>query len=191
MVSRARRHQAEKESVAGQTERLSAEEILRRVDRALAQAEDGLSALLARAPNERTPDASGLRDVAVYGHATTMVLKKLRGVDRTAFDEWWTPIRERIAADPLMRFFYGLRSEILKEGGPAAYEFVIHRTVIRMTDDLEPSFETAGSVRFSGTPTEHCGQPITDLSIPNVCRLYVEALREIVRDAHARFGSSE
>lgn len=57
----------------------------------------------------------GLRNAVVYGHATTQTLQGLRSVDAT-FDAWYVPIRENMRADALMRFFWDLRSEILKKG---------------------------------------------------------------------------
>ncbi|MGZ6268584.1 MAG: hypothetical protein ACXWNR_08510, partial [Candidatus Limnocylindrales bacterium] len=40
------------------------------------------------------------------------------GADPT-FDSWYRPFVEEMKGDPLMRYFYRLRSEILKEGGLA------------------------------------------------------------------------
>jgi hypothetical protein len=57
----------------------------------------------------------GLRNAIVYGHATTQTLQGLRSAVPT-FDTWYEPIREDMRADQLMRFFWDLRSEILKEG---------------------------------------------------------------------------
>jgi len=58
---------------------------------------------------------SGLRNVAVFGRAVTNVLQNLRSV-RTDFDEWYSPIQKEMEATPLMKFFYNLRTEILKKG---------------------------------------------------------------------------
>ena len=190
MVSRARRHRAQKENSPEATDKPTAEEILRRAERTLAQAEDGLTALRSIPRNSRTPDASGVRDIAVYGHATTMVLKNLKSVYGDAFVEWWQPRRDAMAADPLMKFFYRLRSEILKEGGPALYAFVIKRQTATMTDDFDVAIDTEWEIRFEGTPTEHKGSPISDLSIENVAGLYVDALRLIVRDAREQFANA-
>jgi hypothetical protein len=57
----------------------------------------------------------GLRNLAVYGHATTQALQNLRSVN-SDFDAWYEPIRNEMKGDPLMKYFWDLRSRILKEG---------------------------------------------------------------------------
>jgi hypothetical protein len=61
---------------------------------------------------------SGFRNVAVFGRAVTNVLQNMRSVDRETFNTWYAPRQEAMRADPLLRYFYELRSEILKEGPP-------------------------------------------------------------------------
>jgi hypothetical protein len=39
-------------------------------------------------------------------------------------------------------------------------------------------------------PGEHLGSPITDDSLENVCRLYVQYLERLVRAAEAEFGAA-
>jgi hypothetical protein len=56
-----------------------------------------------------------LRNVIVWGRAVTNVLQNLRG-KAEGFDEWYEPWREEMATDPLLRFLYQQRSEILKRG---------------------------------------------------------------------------
>ena len=56
----------------------------------------------------------GLRNVVVYSHATTQALQGLRSVD-DGFDAWYEPIQAAMRSDPLMKFFWNLRSEILKK----------------------------------------------------------------------------
>ena len=51
------------------------------------------------------------------GRAVTNVLQNLRSVVGTqVFDEWYGPLQEEMRNDELLRYFYQLRSEILKEG---------------------------------------------------------------------------
>ena len=54
----------------------------------------------------------------MFGRAVTNVLQTLRGVDADKFDLWYQPFKQEMEKDPLMRYFYKLRTEILKEGGP-------------------------------------------------------------------------
>lgn len=58
---------------------------------------------------------AGLRNLVVFGRAVTNVLQNLRSTE-SDFDDWYRPIQEEMSSDPLMKFFYTLRSEILKEG---------------------------------------------------------------------------
>jgi hypothetical protein len=91
-------------------QRLSTE-ILRAARETLVTAEQGL-ADLSNAPSRRM---SGLRNLVVFGRAVTNVLQNLRSV-RPDFDEWYEPVRSDLESSPLMKFFYQLRSEILKKG---------------------------------------------------------------------------
>jgi len=58
---------------------------------------------------------AGLRNLVVFGRAVTNVLQNLRSTEK-GFDEWYRKYREEMREDPLMRYFYELRSSILKEG---------------------------------------------------------------------------
>lgn len=53
--------------------------------------------------------------MCVHRHTTTQALQNLRSVD-DGFDAWYEPIREDMRSDPLMKFSWDLRSEILKRG---------------------------------------------------------------------------
>ena len=57
----------------------------------------------------------GLKNVIVYGRAVTNVLQKIRGLD-SSFDTWYKKYQTEMQSDPLLRYFYRLRSEVLKEG---------------------------------------------------------------------------
>lgn len=46
----------------------------------------------------------------------TNVLQNLRTPLGSAFDDWYAPIRTQMEGDALLKYFYRLRSEILKEG---------------------------------------------------------------------------
>ncbi len=87
-------------------------EILQQVKETLDTAECGLHMVLSADPSLRL---IGLRNLIVFGRAVTNVLQQLRSV-ATEFDAWYQPWVERMRADPIMTYFYKLRSEILKEG---------------------------------------------------------------------------
>jgi hypothetical protein len=58
---------------------------------------------------------TGIRNLIVFGRAVTNTLQKLRSVVPD-FESWYQPWVDRMRADPIMSYFYKLRSEILKEG---------------------------------------------------------------------------
>jgi hypothetical protein len=89
----------------------SSKDILNRALETLETAKAGLRDV-AVSPERRL---SGLRNLVVFGRAVTNVLQNLRSTEPT-FDNWYGPVAEKLAADPLMRFFYDLRTQILKRG---------------------------------------------------------------------------
>jgi hypothetical protein len=70
---------------------------------------------LASGPPERR--RAGLQNAIVWGRAVTNHLQNLRGVE-PGFDAWYETYKVEMAGDPLMRFFYELRSKLLKEAAP-------------------------------------------------------------------------
>ena len=78
----------------------------------LRTAERGL-ADLSRGDAERR--LAGLRNAVVFGRAVTNILENLRSLEPT-FDTWYKPKSRALSEEPLMKFFYKLRTEILKEG---------------------------------------------------------------------------
>jgi hypothetical protein len=91
-------------------------EILRKTREMLATANRGLADLRDADP---AVHAMGIYNVAVFGRSVTLVLQKMSSVE-PGFDEWYAPYRTAMAADELMRYFIGLRNEILKEGPPSS-----------------------------------------------------------------------
>lgn len=89
----------------------SSKDILRRVRETLETAQHGLLDMK-RDPARRQ---SGLRNLVVFGRAVTNVLQNLRSTEKS-FDEWYQRYVEEMKADPLMKFFYELRTRILKRG---------------------------------------------------------------------------
>lgn len=115
----------------------------------------------------------GFCGVAVFGRSVTLALQHLRKWDRQAFDEWYGPWRDQMTADPLSRFFYDVRTEVLHGGVPN----ISYTLFAAGLDVPEP-----GTIRVSGRPlpTEHRGVPIEDNSTLNLCRLYVAYLEEMI-----------
>ena len=87
-------------------------EIMGRVQETLHTAKLGLDDLT-KGPPERK--LAGLRNLIVFGRAVTNVLQNLRSTEST-FEEWYGKYVEEMKSYPLMKYFYELRSEILKEG---------------------------------------------------------------------------
>lgn len=87
-------------------------EILKTTEETLNTAQYGLDDLIMGPPQRKL---SGLRNLVVFGRAVTNVLQNLRGTEPD-FDEWYGKYREEMEPDPLMRYFYTLRTKILKEG---------------------------------------------------------------------------
>jgi hypothetical protein len=90
----------------------SAREILQRADETLFTASLGLEHTKGTDAKTRI---AGLRNVVVFGRAVTNVLQNLRSVDKT-FDDWCQPHVEAMRNDELLRYFYELRTQILKQG---------------------------------------------------------------------------
>jgi hypothetical protein len=106
-------------------------EILKRVEETLQAAIIGLEDLI-KGPPERK--VAGLRNLIVFGRAVTNVLQNLRSAEST-FDEWYEKYKVEMKSDPLMRYFYKLRTEILKEGKLEFFPQVYIKQ-LRMPQDL-------------------------------------------------------
>ncbi len=87
-------------------------DVFDRVAATLQTARYGLEDLTSPDPGRQL---SGLRNLVVFGRAVTNVLQNLRGV-APDFDQWYGPKVQEMRDDPLLRYFYALRSEILKKG---------------------------------------------------------------------------
>jgi hypothetical protein len=85
-------------------------EILDRTRETLRIAELGAQDVARPDPSRRL---AGLLNVAVFGRAVTNVLQNLR-TQASGFEEWYAPKVEEMRADPLLRYFYGLRTSSLK-----------------------------------------------------------------------------
>ncbi len=78
----------------------------------LKTAEYGLQDLTGGDEERKLP---GLRNLVVFGRAVTNVLQRLRN-KAPDFEQWYMRYEKEMESDPLMKYFYNLRSEILKEG---------------------------------------------------------------------------
>jgi hypothetical protein len=87
-------------------------EVLASAREMLARAKDAAAELASKDPLKRRP---AIMNLAVYGRAVTNVIEGLRSIEPD-FDEWYKPQTSLMREDPLMRFFYKLRTEILKKG---------------------------------------------------------------------------
>ena len=93
----------------------SANEVLTEARRTLETARLGLDDFL-RGDTEARRTA-GLRNVIVWGRSVTNVLQNLRTViEKQAFDSWYEPKQIEMRAEPMFKYLYELRSQVLKEG---------------------------------------------------------------------------
>jgi hypothetical protein len=90
----------------------TSKEILAHAEEALFTARLGLEHI--KSADSKTRIA-GVRNVVVFGRAVTNVLQFLR-LTEPEFDTWYAPHVASMRADPLLRYFYELRTEILKRG---------------------------------------------------------------------------
>jgi hypothetical protein len=115
----------------------STKDILRAARDMLRTAELGLADIASDDPQRRLP---GLRNLVVFARAVTNVLQNLRSTEAD-FDAWYAAYVAEMRADPLLRYFYELRSEILKEG-----------TVKTTTSVYIESFDFGRDRNLFGTP---------------------------------------
>jgi hypothetical protein len=85
-------------------------QIIQEAEELLQTAKYGLEDMRAKPERRR----AGLRNVAVFGRNTTWALQNLRGVV-PEFDVWYQPKQEMMKADPLMRYFHDIRTQIEKK----------------------------------------------------------------------------
>jgi hypothetical protein len=113
------------EKTKGPVPQKEIKEILKRAEELLITAKIGLEDLISGLPEKKV---AGLRNLIVFGRAVTNVLQNLRSIDPN-FDDWYQEHRKEMEPDPLMKYFYKLRSEILKEG---KLEFSPHVYISRL-----------------------------------------------------------
>lgn len=87
--------------------------ILKEAEDTLYTARLGLDLLNGKDPK---PRIAGLRNLVVFGRAVTNVLQNLRSTVGEPFDEWYQPKVKEMSNDQVLKYFYKLRSQILKQG---------------------------------------------------------------------------
>ena len=114
----------------------------------------------------------GFLGVVVFGRSMTLVMQNLRTHDEEAFNNWYAPWQKEMKDDPLMRYFYKLRTMVIHHDGPA-----ICIMLSGFGEDIAP----VGSISVDGLPLpdRHLGQPLDDTSMRNQSRLYVEYLQRM------------
>jgi len=197
--------------------RTSTVDILRRAEETLKTAGQGLDDLI-NGPQERK--LSGFRNLIVFGRAVTNILQSLRSTE-PSFDNWYGKYKEEMENDPLMRYFYDLRSKILKEGltetgigvyikkfeypadlarfgppppnakglfigdnlGGSGWEVELQDGSIEKYYVELPSDIGTADIHFVAPPRIHLGKKITDTSVENLSKLYIDYLRRLVLSA--------
>ena len=114
----------------------------------------------------------GFLGVVVFGRSMTLVMQNLRRHDQEAFDSWYAPWQEEMKGDPLMRYFYVLRTMVIHHDAPA-----IGILLAAHGGTVPP----IGSITVDGLPLpeRHLGQPLDDTSMGNLCRLYLAYLQRM------------
>jgi hypothetical protein len=114
----------------------------------------------------------GFLGVVVFGRSMTLVMQNLRRHDQEAFDSWYAPWQEEMKDDPLMRYFYVLRTMAIHHDAPA-----IGILLAGSGGNVPP----IGSITVDGLPLpeRHLGEPLDDTSMGNLSRLYVAYLQRM------------
>lgn len=90
------------------------ENILASATQTLQTAKYGLDDYLGKIPERRE---TGLRNMIVFSRAVTNVIQNLRStVGKREFNMWYEPWQLKMKEDAVMKAFYQMRTEILKQG---------------------------------------------------------------------------
>ncbi|MGA2683232.1 MAG: hypothetical protein ABSF44_15705 [Candidatus Bathyarchaeia archaeon] len=203
--------------------KLTTKQVLERTKEMISWAEFGYKTLHSNSVKDKK---AGLVNVIVFGRAVTNVLQKLKTTEPN-FELWYKAYVDEMETDPLMKYFYNLRSAILKAGQPlnlSSSTFINHFSSadfariplpppnvkikgffmgdnlggngyeIELSDgSIEhyyidiPSDIGRTILSFENPPSSHLGKPLTDYSIDNLSRLYLDYLQRMLKDANARF----
>jgi hypothetical protein len=199
-------------------------EVIRKTREVLATARIGLQDMTSADPARR---AAGMHNAVIFGRSVTNVLENIRTINRAGFNEWWDPRQQAMRDDPLLRYFYKLRSEIEKEGPPdptvegfyinhlgpsdmaemqrhapagtksifigdpqgrSGYEVALSDGTVEKVYFKIP--ESVGYPIFGlpDRPEMHLGQRISDRSMPNLCRIYLGYMENLIVEAERDFS---
>ena len=122
----------------------------------------------------------GIRIAITFGVATSHALQNLRSTE-PGFDDWWKPRSQSLAADPLARYFYVLRSVLLKEG------YLRATTAVTSYHVVEDSNWVEVATYFHGAPPVHRGEDISDRTALDLIDRYHSRLGELVAEAWSTF----
>jgi hypothetical protein len=114
--------------------------------------------------------------IAVFGRSMTLALQRLRTFDEEAFNDWYGLWEQEMRGDPLCRYFYTLRTDIVHDIDP------LIGTVLASYGHNTPP---VGAVLIPDrpSPTMHRGRPIADTATDHLCSLYVAYLEEMLTSA--------
>ena len=114
----------------------------------------------------------GFLGVVVFGRSMTLVMQKLRGHEREAFNNWYAPWKKEMKDDPLMRYFHDLRTMVIHHDAPA---------ISILLGGYGATMPPIGSITVDGLPLpeRHLGQSLDDTSMGNLCRLYLAYLERM------------
>ena len=113
----------------------------------------------------------GFLGVVVFGRSMTLVMQNLRSHDREGFNKWYAPWQAEMKADPLMRYFYELRTTVIHQDAPL---------IGILLSGSDPKAQI-GSITIDGFPLpgRHLGKPLDDTSMLNLCSLYLAYLERM------------
>jgi hypothetical protein len=126
MTSRAERARRAKQSVAAkspQTARPKRDRarVIANTQEILDMARSGLAAATGADPRQRRP---GLMNLFTYGRSVTLTIQTMKHVD-PSFEAWWKPYQDKMAADPLMKYFNTTRTDVLHEGELQTWNYTV------------------------------------------------------------------
>jgi hypothetical protein len=116
---------------------------------------------------------SGFVNMLVFGRAVTSALQNLRSFDQVAFDTWYEPWQKEMKGDPLLRYFYKLRSDILKN---VSSSIVVTLAATGITEKMPGDITVEGAA----LPESHLGRPLTSTKAKDLAQLYVAYLRRLL-----------
>ena len=116
-------------------------EIIQRAVETLHTAQLGLAGMQSADPRMRI---AGVRNVVVFGRAVTNVLQNLRSTE-SKFEDWYQPHVAAMESDPLMKYLYKVRTEILKEGSvPVASGVLLNGNPMELMRRFKPPAGATG-----------------------------------------------